>query len=100
MRLPMDGSRGGGCVTGPRDMKPWEVRLYTVYRQNLHNIKPTTKQGRNIHRLERALIVWPAWAFAYLKGRRRAASNEAPKGAFFIPKSNSGGDAGNDQMRL
>ena len=51
-------------MTGPRDMKPWEVRLYTAFRQNLHNSKPTTKQGRNIHRLERALIVWPAHLYA------------------------------------
>lgn len=52
-------------MTGPRDMKPWEVRLYTAYRQNLHNIKPTTKQGRNIHRLERAFFSLPAQLYVY-----------------------------------
>lgn len=64
MRLRMDGSRGGSCMTGPRDMKPWEIRVYRRYRNNLHTIKPTTKQGRNIHRLELALIVWPAHLYA------------------------------------
>lgn len=80
-------------MTGPRDMKPWEVRLYTAYRNNLHTIKPTTKQGRNIHRLERALIVWPAHFYArwvQRKSRYRQKTTqtvETPEGVFFNAES-------------
>lgn len=75
-------------MTGPRDMKPWEVRLYAAYRQNLHNIKPTTKQGRNIHRLERALIIWPLHAYMWVKRRRtQPPPIEPPTGGFLTPEN-------------
>lgn len=60
MPLPMDGRRGGS-VNG---------FLYRQYRANLHRgyakdkHKTTTAKGRDLHRLERALIVWPAHFYA------------------------------------
>lgn len=37
--------------------------LYLRYRANLRNIKPTTKQGREIHQLERIFYFWPMYAY-------------------------------------
>lgn len=54
-------------MTGPRDMQPWEIRLYTRYRANLRHAhgKPDTRKGRELHKIERAFFALPARLYVY-----------------------------------
>ena len=57
--------------------------LYRLYRQNLHRTT-TVKEYRQMHKLERALIIWPLHAYMWVKRRRTPQQTiTAPEGAFF-----------------
>ena len=60
--------------------------LYRIYRQNLHRTT-TVKEYRQMHKLERALIIWPLHAYMWVKRRRTPQTITAPKGAFFMPEN-------------
>ena len=62
------------------DLPPF---LYRTYRQNLHRVT-TAKEYRQMHKLERALIIWPLHAYMWVKRRRTPQQTiKAPEGAFF-----------------
>ena len=61
------------------DLPPF---LYRTYRQNLHRAT-AAKEYRQMHKLERALIIWPLHAYMWVKRRRTVINKEAPSGASF-----------------
>ena len=65
------------------DLPPF---LYRTYRQNLHRTT-TVKEYRQMHKLERALIIWPLHAYMWVKRRKQPQTITAPKGAFFMPEN-------------
>ena len=62
------------------DLPPF---LYRTYRQNLHRTTTKTRKDRELHKLERALIIWPLHAYMWVKRRRTVINKEAPEGASF-----------------
>ena len=51
---------------------------------NLHRHNTRPLKDRNMHKLERALIIWPLHAYMWVKRRRTPAQTiKAPEGAFF-----------------
>ena len=51
---------------------------------NLHRHNTRPLKDRNMHKLERALIIWPLHAYMWVKRRRTPAQTiKAPTGAFF-----------------
>ena len=56
--------------------------LYRLYRQNLRR-NTIVKEYRQMHKLERALIIWPLHAYMWVKRRRTVINKEAPSGASF-----------------
>ena len=63
------------------DLPPF---LYRTYRQNLHRTKTKTRKDRELHKLERALIIWPLHAYMWVKRRRTPQQTiKAPEGVFF-----------------
>ena len=57
------------------------------YRQNLHRTT-TVKEYRQMHKLERALIIWPLHAYMWVKRRRtQPPPIEPPTGGFLTPKN-------------
>ena len=67
------------------DLPPF---LYRTYRQNLRR-NTIVKEYRQMHKLERALIIWPLHAYMWVKRRRTPQTITAPKGAFFMGKNES-----------
>lgn len=61
--------------------------LYRAYRQNLHR-NTIVKEYRQMHKLERALIIWPLHAYMWVKRRRtQPPPIEPPRGGFLTPKN-------------
>src|SRR5699024_10767067 len=61
--------------------------LYRIYRQNLRR-NTTVKEYRQMHKLERALIIWPLHVYMWVKRRRtQPPPIEPPKGGFLMPKT-------------
>ena len=50
---------------------------------NLHRHNTRPLKDRNMHKLERALIIWPLHAYMWVKRRRTPQTIKAPEGAFF-----------------
>lgn len=51
---------------------------------NLHRHNTRPLKDRNMHKLERALIIWPLHAYMWVKRRRTPAQTiKAPEGVFF-----------------
>ena len=50
---------------------------------NLHRHNTRPLKDRNMHKLERALIIWPLHAYMWVKRRRTVINKEAPSGASF-----------------
>ena len=51
---------------------------------NLHRHNTRPLKDRNMHKLERALIIWPLHAYMWVKRRRTPQQTiKAPEGAFF-----------------
>ena len=51
---------------------------------NLHRHNTRPLKDRQMHKLERALIIWPLHAYMWVKRRRTPAQTiKAPEGAFF-----------------
>ena len=66
------------------DLPPF---LYRTYRQNLHRTT-TAKEYRQMHKLERALIIWPLHAYMWVKRRRTPQPTiQPPTGGFLTPKN-------------
>ena len=60
-------------------MTPWMRWWFNLHR---HNTRPL--KDRNMHKIERALIIWPLHAYMWVKRRRTPAQTiKAPEGAFF-----------------
>jgi hypothetical protein len=56
---------------------------------NLHRHNTRPLKDRQIHRIERALIIWPLHAYMWVKRRRQPQPTiTAPKGAFFMGENN------------
>lgn len=51
---------------------------------NLHRHNTRPLKDRNMHKIERALIIWPLHAYMWVKRRRQPQAITAPKGAFFM----------------
>ena len=65
--------------------------LYRLYRQNLRR-NTTVKEYRQMHKLERALIIWPLHVYMWVKRRRtQPPPIEPPTGGFFNARKQSGG---------
>lgn len=58
-------------------MRPWERYWFNLLRGNTR-----IRKDRQLHKIERALLIWPAHVFA----RWRQRKTEAPSGAFFMPE--------------
>ena len=56
---------------------------------NLHRHNTRPLKDRDMHKLERALIIWPLHAYMWVKRRRQPQTITAPKGAFFMGKNES-----------
>ena len=54
---------------------------------NLHRHNTRPLKDRDMHKLERALIIWPLHAYMWVKRRTQPQTITAPKGAFLIPKT-------------
>lgn len=68
------------------DLPPF---LYRTYRQNLHRTTTKTRKDRELHKLERALIIWPLHAYMWVKRRRtQPPPIEPPTGGFLTPENN------------
>lgn len=51
---------------------------------NLHRHNTRPLKDRNMHKIERALIIWPLHAYMWVKRRRTPTQTiKAPEGAFF-----------------
>ena len=51
---------------------------------NLHRHNTRPLKDRNMHKIERALIIWPLHAYMWVKRRRTPQQTiTAPEGAFF-----------------
>ena len=51
---------------------------------NLHRHNTRPLKDRDMHKIERALIIWPLHAYMWVKRRRTPAQTiKAPEGAFF-----------------
>ena len=61
--------------------------LYRIYRQNLRR-NTTVKEYRQMHKLERALIIWPLHVYMWVK-RRKQPQTIAPATAGFLMPENS-----------
>ena len=57
---------------------------------NLHRHNTRPLKDRNMHKIERALIIWPLHAYMWVKRRRTPQTITAPKGAFFMGENNQG----------
>ena len=67
--------------------------LYRLYRQNLRR-NTTVKEYRQIHRIERAFIIWPLHAYMWVKRRRaQPPPIEPPAGGFLMPENSQEDDA-------
>ena len=65
-------------------MRPWERYWFNLHR---HNTRPL--KDRNVHKLERAFIIWPLHAYMWVKRRRtQQPPIEPPTGGFLTPKNN------------
>ena len=51
---------------------------------NLHRHNTRPLKDRDMHKIERALIIWPLHAYMWVKRRRQPQTITAPKGAFFM----------------
>ena len=61
---------------------------------NLHRHNTRPLKDRNMHKLERALIIWPLHAYMWVKRRRtQPPPIEPPTGGFLMPESNGKEDA-------
>ena len=61
--------------------------LYRIYRQNLRR-NTTVKEYRQMHKLERALIIWPLHVYMWVKRRRtQPPPIEPPTGGFLMPEN-------------
>lgn len=58
-------------------MRPWERYWFNLHRHNTR-----LRKDRQLHHIERALLVWPAHIFA--RWRNKSTTRSAPKGAFFM----------------
>ena len=73
------------------DLPPF---LYRTYRQNLHRVATKTRKDRELHKLERALIIWPLHAYMWVKRRRTPPPPiEPPAGGFLMPENSQEEDA-------
>ena len=64
-------------------MTPWMRWWFNLHR---HNTRPL--KDRDMHKLERALIIWPLHAYMWVKRRRTPPPPiEPPKGGFFVSKT-------------
>lgn len=56
---------------------------------NLHRHNTRPLKDRNMHKLERALIIWPLHAYMWVKRRRQPQpATQPPTGGFFMPENN------------
>ena len=62
-------------------MRPWERYWFNLHR---NNTRP--RKDRQLHHIERALLIWPLHAYMWVKRRKQPQTITAPKGAFFIPE--------------
>ena len=61
---------------------------------NLHRHNTRPLKDRNMHKLERALIIWPLHAYMWVKRRRTPQPTiQPPTGGFLMPESNGKEDA-------
>ena len=59
---------------------------------NLHRHNTRPLKDRNMHKLERALIIWPLHAYMWVKRRRtQPPPIEPPTGGFLTTKNSQGG---------
>ena len=66
------------------DLPPF---LYRTYRQNLRR-NTIVKEYRQMHKLERALIIWPLHAYMWVKRRRtQPPPIEPPTGGVLMPEN-------------
>lgn len=56
---------------------------------NLHRHNTRPLKDRNMHKIERALIIWPLHAYMWVKRRRTPTpATQPPAGGFLMPESN------------
>ena len=60
-------------------MRPWERYWFNLHRNNTRS-----RKDRQLHHIERALLIWPLHAYMWVKRRRTPQTITAPKGAFFM----------------
>ena len=64
-------------------MRPWERYWFNLHR---HNTRP--RKDRQLHHIERALLIWPLHAYMWVKRRRPPRpATEPPAGGFLMPEN-------------